>query len=323
MMSALYNYAEPFSCECRAFGRLQEAGWEDLAVRCFGYLLLDEEHERAMMNQFSGSRLRLDFNGNGDAPGLEDMRSRFLGKDGRAPPIRGIVKEFGHGDEDLRTRDARRILRDIIRLQQLGIINVDVAHRQLIGGKLCDFSSTITAPHFLTTPELNPCLTPEWISAMEFETLEFSMGDYWYFDEMVRGWNMDHEDQKNKVSAYAFPGGNGCGLKYDLRSTPSRNRVYSLVNTWRSDWNTSAASPMNGVPGASGGRKSGRSTKGGSSGKPRGVISKTRRRLDAKPPRWYYDCDEKVAAMMRRSRDFQTSLLWEVKDGLIFPRKRD
>lgn len=80
-MSAFYNYSEPFSCECRAFGRLQEACQEELATRCFGYLLLDEEHERTMMNQFS--HLKLDFNGNGDYPGLENMRSRFPGKDGR------------------------------------------------------------------------------------------------------------------------------------------------------------------------------------------------------------------------------------------------
>lgn len=268
-MSAFYNYSEPFSCECRAFGRLQEDGCDELAVRCFGYLLLDEEHERAMMNQFS--HLDLEFNGNIEYPGAEDMRSRFLGKDGRPPPIRGIVKEFGHGDEDLRTRDVRRILRDVIRLQQLGIIDIDVAHRQLIGGKLCDFSTAITVPHFVTTPELNPCLTPEWISAMEFETFQFSINDYWDFDEMVRLWNEEHENRKNKISVHAFPGGHGCQIKYDLRSTPSRERVYSLVN----------------------------------------------------PPRWYYDCNNEVAASLKGKTSFRTSLKWEFKDGLIFPRNRE
>lgn len=43
-MGAFYNYMDPFNCEYRAFGRLQEADREELALKCFGYLLLDEEH---------------------------------------------------------------------------------------------------------------------------------------------------------------------------------------------------------------------------------------------------------------------------------------
>lgn len=246
---------------------------------------------------------------------------RFLGKDGRPPPIWGIVKEFGPSDEDLRTRDMRRILGDVIRLQQLGIIYIDVADRQLIGGKFCDFSTAITAPHFVTTPELNPCLTPEWISAMEFETFQFSISDYWDFDEMVLLWNEEHENQK-KISVHAFPDGRGCRIKYDLRSTPSRERVYSLVDPRLYDWRASAGSPENGATGSLDGRKSGRRTKGSSHGKPRGAISKTCRRLDPKPPRWYYDCNTQVAAKLKGKTSFSTSLEWEFKDGLIFPRKR-
>jgi hypothetical protein len=45
------------------------------------------------------------------------------------------------------------------------------------------------------------------------------------FDDMVQGWNEDHEDQKNEISAYAFPNGRGCQTKYDL----SRERVYLNV----------------------------------------------------------------------------------------------
>ena len=36
VMTAFYNYSEPFSCKCRAFGRLQETSHENLAVDCFG-----------------------------------------------------------------------------------------------------------------------------------------------------------------------------------------------------------------------------------------------------------------------------------------------
>jgi len=315
-MSAIYEYSEPFSCECRAFGRLQEDGYEELAVRCYGYVLLDEEHERVVMDQFS--HLEINFNGNIQYSGYEDLRSRFVGKGvDRAPPIRGIVKEFGPTEEDLQTRGARRILKDIIRLQQLGIIHIDVGHRQLVGGKLCDFSTAITVPHFITTPELNPCLEPEWIPALEFETFQFSINDYWEFDEMVREWNYEQEERKTKkkkISVYAFPGGRGCRIKYDLRSTPLRERVYSFVDPRLYDWRTSSASPRKVATGARGRRKSGRGTTGGRHGK--------LRRLAPRPPRWYLDCDKDVATRLKNSTSFSTSLDWEFRDGLIFPRKR-
>ncbi|OAP60928.1 hypothetical protein AYL99_05930 [Fonsecaea erecta] len=320
-MSAFYNYSEPFSCECRAFGRLQEDGYEELAVKCLGYLLLDEEHERTMMNRFS--HLKLEFNGNCEIPGLEDMRGRFLGRDGRHPPIRCIVKEFGQAEEPLRNKDMKRILRDIIRLHQLGIIDVDMAHRQLIGGKLGDFSTAVTVPHFMVTPELNPRLTPEWISAMEFETFQFSINDFWDFDSTVQFWNFQHENPKDHISVHAFPSGYGCRIKYDLRPTPSRERVYTFVDPRLYDWKTSvaASAEASGTGGVSE-QSRGQQTKGRSCDRRKGAVTKTRRRLDAKPPRWYYDCDSKVTAKLKRSIMFSTSLEWEFKDGLIFPRRR-
>lgn len=74
-MSAVYDYAEPFSCECRAFGRLYDAGHEELAVGCFGYILLDEDHEPALHDRFAD----IDFNGDMAHPGGDDMRSCFRG----------------------------------------------------------------------------------------------------------------------------------------------------------------------------------------------------------------------------------------------------
>lgn len=185
MMGAFYNYAEPFSCECRAFGRLQETGHGELAVNCFGYVLLDEAHEQAMMTRFSD--LQLNFDGNIEFPGDGEERSRFLGKDGRAPPIRGIVKHFGlqHEEESLQAPIVRKMLRDTIKLQQLGILNIDMATRQIIDDRISDFSTAITIPHFITNPELNPRLTPEMISLMELATFKMCMCDYLQFDEMI------------------------------------------------------------------------------------------------------------------------------------------
>lgn len=59
-MSAFYDYSDLFSCECRAFGRLREAGHEELAIGCFGYVLLDEDLERALHSRFPD----ISFNGN-------------------------------------------------------------------------------------------------------------------------------------------------------------------------------------------------------------------------------------------------------------------
>lgn len=308
-MEAFYNYSEPFSAECRAFGRLQEAGHPELAVGCFGYLFLDEEHERAL-----DSMHNLEFSGSLDGRDPE-LRPRFPGRDGRPPPIRGIVKEFGQSDERLNARGVRRTLRDVARLQQLGIIHVDVAHRQLINGKLADFSTAITTPHFMTSPELNPRLTPEWISAMEFETFQFSINDYWTFDHMILDWNDECEDRGEpgaRLSVYAFPDGRGLQGMYNLRRTPRRDRVYSFVDPRIYDWRAGAASHRKAA--ATGKKKR---TTG------RGGVAKTRREpLKARPPRWYYDCDSKVAANFKGYPDMSTSLSWKYMDGLIFPTEK-
>ncbi|KAK4145150.1 uncharacterized protein C8A04DRAFT_36070 [Dichotomopilus funicola] len=202
LMSAFYDYSEPFNCECRAFGRLQEAGHEDLSIQ---------------------------------APGRMEMRSRFLGRDGRVPPIRGIVKEFGHApeEEDVQPADFRKILHDIPLFQQLGIFYLDVAARQIVSGKFSDLSTAITVPHFVITPELNPQLTPDMREALETETFRLTLDDYRTFDEVVDDWNQRHADQKGAVSVRAFPGGSGTPK---LRTRVSRgqsaqDRVFTFIGT--------------------------------------------------------------------------------------------
>lgn len=64
-------------------------------------------------------------------PTKDDMRSRFLDKDGRPPPIRGILKKLGPVEQDLESEGVKEILKDVIQLQKLGIIGLDVAHRQI------------------------------------------------------------------------------------------------------------------------------------------------------------------------------------------------
>ncbi|KAJ4323206.1 hypothetical protein N0V84_004469 [Fusarium piperis] len=292
-LTAFSNYAEPFNCECRAFGRLKEAGCEHLATKCFGYMLLEDNNERAMMDQFK--HLALDFTEHYDE---FDVRSRFLGKDGRSPPIRGIIKELGQPDEKLCTRTLRSILKDVIQTHQLGVIGLDIAHRQIINGKLSDLSTAITFPHFTTSPELNPHIAPEMVAQMELNTFKKCLYDYCQFDDMVQEWNDDHPDPRDQLAFYSLPGGkSGQGLEYDLRSLPSRERVYTLADPRSYDWKSSH-------------------------GKSNGRVAKKRRRPQAKPPRWYYmDNPDEIAKMKRRDL-FGVTHEWHYKDGHAFPHPR-
>ncbi|KAI1744600.1 kinetochore Sim4 complex subunit FTA2-domain-containing protein [Xylaria scruposa] len=171
--TTFYNYTEAFNSECRTFGSLQEAGYEELAIECFSYLLLYDES-------------------------IRDMCSIFPGKNGRAPPIRGIVKEFGSTLKDMREKD-------------LSIIGLDIADRQLINGKLSDLSIAITTPHSVTTPDLNPDLTWELTRAMESELFRIAKEDYHDIDAMLCSFSDANYSPSNRNKI--------------LRDLPPRQRV--------------------------------------------------------------------------------------------------
>ncbi|KAI1317343.1 kinetochore Sim4 complex subunit FTA2-domain-containing protein [Xylariaceae sp. FL0255] len=293
LMSAFYVYSEPFSCECRAFGRLQEAGHEELAIRCFGYVLLDEKNERALHSRFPD----VGFEGDPELPNMPGMRSRFLGPDDQEPPIRGIVKEFGFETEEKEVQPAqlRKVLGDITRLQQLGIMRIDIAMCQLANDKISDFSTAITVPHYITTPELQPGLTDEMKIAMELETFRLAKDDFILFDEMVYGWNLEYAEEKGRISVHAFPGGCGCPplRRYDFRNESARQRVYTFVDPRRYDWKRPATG-----------------------------IKKSRRKLRVKPPLWIYYCGDYdyLVDKLRTRYESGPVLRWDYRDGMIFPR---
>lgn len=326
-MSKFYDYADPFNCECRAFARLQEAGYDELAVRCYGYLLLSEDNERSMMEQFD--HLHLDFNGTGDWAGWYKVRSEWPGKNGRAPPIRGIVKDFGRVDEDLSTKAVRKTLRDIIRLQQLGIIHIDAAHRQLVNGRLADFSTAITIPHFFTTPELHPHLTPAMRNAMRYETFKLSLQDYCDFDQMVWEYNDERREGKKKIKVRALPCADGGGPpRTGLRRVSPWDRVYSLVDPTLYPWKSSTTTSTSGGDGvgavdgqSSPGRKRAR---GSGLEEPTASQSRKRRRLDPTPPRWDYDRESPVAARLKGKKGgYDLMMEWVVRGGLMVPVRTD
>ncbi|CAK7236769.1 hypothetical protein SCUCBS95973_009723 [Sporothrix curviconia] len=231
------QYSEPFNSECRAFARLQEAGHPELATACYGYVILDEAQERELMDRF-----KLEFNCGIEQSGQFDMRGRYLGKrSGKPPPIRGILKELGTRDPytnppDFSVVSAKKVLLDLKKLHQLGIISHDLRRDQLINGKICDFSSAITIPHFLTNPELNPRLTEKQKHRMMREAFHFTIGDFWNFEEMLRD-TLDEPRQTSKLDRVpVLPGGifrYRADSKYQLRRSPDRpNRTrYGYIQT--------------------------------------------------------------------------------------------
>lgn len=123
------NQNDPFHCECRAYGRLKEAGREDLAVRCFGYVFLNQAQEDELAQR-----------------GFTDW-DRCDAVKGR--PIRGIVKEYipDDGNGPFTYEMLPRMRRDIQDLNRLGIVTWDVRVDNYRGGRLVDFSQAHTAPH--------------------------------------------------------------------------------------------------------------------------------------------------------------------------------
>ncbi|KAI1074296.1 kinetochore Sim4 complex subunit FTA2-domain-containing protein [Whalleya microplaca] len=336
-LSALYNYTEPFNAECRAFGRLQEAGCEELAVRCYGYVLLDEDHERTMMTQFDFNKWT--FNGDIEDSGWiddEEQRMRYPGKNGRPPPFRCIVKAFGRSIDEYEGDVvpqglARQLLRSVIKLQKLGIIEIDFAIRQVIDGKLGDFSTAMTLPHFVTNPELNPHLSPAMIHAMEKQTFVHCVNDYLGFDSAIKDWILEYGRDRGRLSIEAFPGRRGCPLKarYNLRGSRAAERtLYTFVDPRRYRWTANRViGGANALP-ASQRRHAGRISKVLAR---QSVCSRESkdllRKLTARPDMWRYQCkqqDESWAdGIGLRVMGLPHVLEWDYKGGYLFPVKDD
>ncbi|KAI0868473.1 kinetochore Sim4 complex subunit FTA2-domain-containing protein [Hypoxylon argillaceum] len=335
-LGTVYNYMEPFNAECRAFGRLQEAGCEELAVSCFGYVLLDEDHERAMMTKFNFNQWS--FNGDMDEAGFmehEEQRLLYPGKNGKPPPFRCIVKAFGKSfDEDrgdvFKPRVARQLLRTIIKLQKLGIIQIDPAIRQVMDSKLFDFSTAITFPHFMTNPELNPHLSPAMVVAIKRGIFEHCMNDFIGFDAAIREWNWEYGRDRGHLSIEAFPGRGGCPLKarYNLRGgRGGNNTLYTFVDPRRYGWTANQGIKVADALSASQRIRAGRISKKvvarqSGSGRDRKILL---RKPTGRPDMWYYQCEEgdKEWAKNVESSAFEMAdyVQWEYKGGYMFPVK--
>ncbi|KAF5709243.1 kinetochore sim4 complex subunit FTA2 domain-containing protein [Fusarium mundagurra] len=276
-LGAFYPYSEPFTCECRAFGRLQETGYEELAVKCFGYILLDDAHERTMMNQFAhlpAHKLSFTYDGYNDNdeeeyykdPNLRDMRSVFV----------AAMVASRH-------------------FEQLGITDLDIAYRQIINGKLSDFSTSITVPHFASNPEWNLHLSRRCRSKIEFELFATCYKDFRDFDIMIHDWNKENKDHKDKqINLKALPEGYPPERRR-LRNTSAQRRL----NTHVDPRNYTRYLPYTNRQGQ--------------------IVQRTLRALARKPSVWHMECSATAIRRLKESARIEAGLHWQYQNGHIVP----
>ncbi|KFA72779.1 hypothetical protein S40288_06391 [Stachybotrys chartarum IBT 40288] len=132
-------YTDPFYCECRAYGRIQEALEDGTiksnpAVPCYGYLFLGAKEERILED--SGVTLRDDDSDDESQESTEDRA-----------PIRAIVKRLARPISGVTVRRQGKILVNIQTLNGLKIYNRDVRAENIRDGLLVDFGSSLTEPN--------------------------------------------------------------------------------------------------------------------------------------------------------------------------------
>ncbi|CAJ2510791.1 Uu.00g064160.m01.CDS01 [Anthostomella pinea] len=161
IFESLESYENAFFSECRAYGRLKEAGNEALAVQCHGYIL---------------------FTGSADDPpssGEDPLRLR----DPRDPrPMRAVVKDLIDSSVPNFTRKmVPGMMKDLEGMHRIGIYTGgDLREDAYLNGKLVDFSRAQTVPDERMGG--SKMLTDRDDAAMNFTV----------FDCIIDRWNEEH-----------------------------------------------------------------------------------------------------------------------------------
>lgn len=144
------DYLKPFSCECRAYGRLKQEGREDIAVRAYGYVLLTPDQE-LRVTETSEEDYEDDSAPGGEAKVLDGDNQWGRYDCHRHEPLRAMVKEFvDESTSNFISAQVPQIYDDLETLHSLGILIRDIHPGNYLGGKLIDFSRSWTMRH--------PCL---------------------------------------------------------------------------------------------------------------------------------------------------------------------
>lgn len=132
---------DPFFCECRAYGKIQEALADGTltsspAVPCYGYIYLSEADEQLLESR--GIYL------GGNYSDSEDEHPPA-----QKQPLRALVKKLGSSKSGVTVRKQGKIYTGILQLNLLKIYNRDIRADNYSDGLLVDFGSSMTEPHIL------------------------------------------------------------------------------------------------------------------------------------------------------------------------------
>ena len=171
-LDRLHAHRDPFYNECRAYGKLKETNLDGkVAVRCHGYTTLPATIEAELEEKFDVVDWdRDDYD--------EPMKKRAV--------FRAIVKDLVMDDVPLTHRVVQKMKKDLLVMREEGIYPIDIKARNYKRGLLVDFSTAMTAPHYLFE------IMPDWHVRM------FKNQDLFSFDHMI-------EDEKVKTTTRAMP----------------------------------------------------------------------------------------------------------------------
>lgn len=141
---AYFDYYDAFSCECRAYGRLQQEKREDLAVRAHGYLFLTPEQEHIVTCLIKGEDNRQQTPEPDPLDG-DGLWGRYA--EHRGQPVRCTVKDLVDETQAFEASQAPQLWQDLKDIHALGIMVGDIHLGNYLGGKLVDFSLAWTMYH--------------------------------------------------------------------------------------------------------------------------------------------------------------------------------
>ena len=193
---------DPFFNECRAFGRIIEAGLNGkIAVECYGYLAISPKLEGELQKKFNVSKWRRP---------EQEYKKPFS----RRQPFRAIVKALlPTGNPPLYSKNVRKALRDLKKMNKLGVYSLDIRVRNYVSGILVDLGLAITEEHYLFY------ISPPWrVRLYQKEDLE-------HFDGMVEELGINTWERALPNEAYLSKLRSGKELRED-------RRLESAVRTW-------------------------------------------------------------------------------------------
>lgn len=283
---------DPFNAECRAYGRLKEAGHEHLALPCYGYVTLNEEQVDMM-----GRNMKVHHE-------LLGFRPCYSYLDGSPAPVRALVKELVEEPQssDWSNKQARNMMDNIKKFHQLGIMAMSTCPTLLVNRKVCDFARSITLPHFIANPELNPILNSDWDELFMHETWKKCLQDFRKVENLIEQNNkIIHDDgtawdppARTRGSLRRLPAGPA-----HLKAVPGSVPVNVRTGAWRrcKPINTWAASSS--------------------------ATKVTKLKLQRNPRKWPFSSKgnalyEKLNGKLA-GPEAQRALMWRYQNGFIFP----